>query len=172
MDNVASGLVPSDLEGFAGAPFTQPAIDAAVASIRNECGWHIAPLHVETREFATEGADALFLRSLRVKEVRAVSHVPYFGESVVTPLAYHFRQDAGVLWRFGGWPYFVSVTYQHGYEEWPADLLAVIADRARALAVGGKVRQESLLGRSVSLDFAAFGSASDPTLAAYRIGWP
>ena len=62
----------------------------------------------------------------------------------------------GVLVNHGGWPEAIEVDLVHGYDTCPPSLYPVIAERAQR-AKAGMVRQESILGRSVS-----YASEYDP----------
>lgn len=155
----------SDLVGFAGAPYQQKAIDAAVGSIRAQCEWHIAPPVEETWTMRTGGTDTLVLRTLRVVDVVAVAS-PY--RQGLTPADVYDLGD-GVLLMPGGWPELVTITVRHGFDQCPPELLALIADRARTATVGGRIKQESLAGRSVALE-GGVDSATDTVLSRYMLG--
>lgn len=155
----------SDLLGFAGAPYQQKAVDAAVGSIRAECEWHIAPQREDTWTLRTGGSDTLVLRTLRVVEVKALAS-PHRRD--LTPADVYDLGD-GVLLMPGGWPDVVTITVQHGFDECPDELLALIADRARATVGGGRVKSESIGGRSVTLE-GGIDPATDTVLSRYMLG--
>lgn len=148
-----------DLAGFPGTPaLTDAVIEAAGESIRDECGWHIAPVLTETMDVLTSGRVAVLdtLRVVDVSEVRDQS-----GE-VLT--GWRVDKRAGVI---HGLPRCrrVEVDLTHGYESCPAALKPVVIERARAIHVGGRVAQESLGSRSVSY---VPGGVDDP-LARYKL---
>lgn len=155
-----------DLEGFPGGPFTDSVVFAAAESVRSECGWHIAPQVTETITVDSPGGRVLLLPSLFVTEVTAVRDVT--GDEPRTLTGWRISR-AGMLHLAGGWPEgfaAVEVDLTHGYESCPAELLAVIADRALRNAKDSTVVQESLGSRSVSYRDAPLAS---PVLARYRL---
>ena len=84
----------SDLVGFAGAPYQQKAVDAAVGSIRAECEWHIAPQREDTWTLRTGGSDTLVLRTLRVVQVKAIAS-PHRQD--LTPADVYFGRGQAIL---------------------------------------------------------------------------
>ena len=153
-----------DLTGFPGAPFSEPVLRAAAESVRDECGWHIAPVLSETVKTVTVGNVAL-LPTLQVVEITAIRDART-GDTIT---GWHVDERAGVV---HGLPYCrrVEVDLRHGHEKCPAALLPAIADRAKAITTGGYVRQESLGSRSVAYatgpDIGV--GAADP-LARYKL---
>lgn len=139
----------TDMEGFPGAPFAERVLAAAAGSVRDDCGWHIAPSVTETLQLRSTGPIVL-LPSLHVTTVTAVRDADT-GEPVE---GWHLDQRAGVLSRSTSgscWPARLEVDLVHGHAACPASLLPTIAERAAAFARGGHVRQESLGSRSVSM---------------------
>lgn len=158
---MANDLVQGDqLVGFAGAPYHPSAIDAAVGALRAECEWHIAPPRVDTWTIRTGGQDTIVLRTLNVEAIQAIA-------PAVDPAQVHDLGD-GVLHLPGGWPHVVTITVSHGFEVCPPELLPLIAGRARA-GVAGRVRSESIGGRSVTLESGA-DPAADAVLSKYMLG--
>ena len=154
----------ADLTGFPGAPFSEPVLRAAAESVRDECGWHIAPVVTETIEVEAVGNVAILptLRIVTITEIRdARTGDPITG--------WHVDKRAGVV---HGLPYCrrIEVDLEHGHESCPPALLPAIADRAKAITTGGYVRQESLGSRSVAYatgpDIGV--GAADP-LARYKL---
>lgn len=141
---------PADLAGFPGAPFSDAMVDAAVGSVRGEAGWHIAPEVTETLTVDSDGGTILPLSSLKVAAVTGVRDVTGDTPEVLT--GWTLRRS-GVLERRSGWPKrrTIEVDVTHGHAETPPELLPVIADVARMLQRGGRVTQESLGSRSVSM---------------------
>lgn len=139
---------PSDLEGFPGAPFTAGVLAAAEGQVRDACGWHIAPVVSETVTVQGGGKVAL-LPSLFVAEVTSVTD-----EDDVVLDGWSFRPN-GVLKRSTAFPETFKVTFTHGYDACPPSLFPAVAERAQSIRTGGRVKQESLSGRSVSLDLSS-----------------
>lgn len=135
----ASGLV-----AFKGAPFVQEIIDSAAGSVRDDCGWHIAPSITTTLKLRGGGV-ALILPTLFLTDVVSIRTT---GGVEITGWDW---LPNGVVERCGGFPRFVEVEFKHGYDSCPPALLGVIAERA-ATGSFGRVRQESLGSRSVSVE--------------------
>ena len=149
---------PADLDGFPGGPFTPAVVNAAAESVRIDAGgWHIAPLAHELIVLAGQRRRELLLPTRRIAEVLSVTvdgrvlaadeYLVHAGEGILERLGWH--------WGSGK----VVVDLIHGYESCPADLLAVVAERARNVKRGGRVKSESLGGRSVSLETSGPGLA-------------
>ena len=149
------------LAGFRGGPFQSAAVEAAGDSIRAYCGWHIAPVIRERRRLRVEG-DLLLLPSLRVQDVHAVTtaagaEVPgweWEGDAVVR-LPRHTRMRV------------VDVEFTHGWLDCPPALRPVLAERAAASAAG-RVKQESIGGRSVVLE-GGYDPAGNAAVDRYRL---
>lgn len=150
----------SDLAGFRGAPFSEQVTQAAAESVRADCEWHIAPIVTETVKLRARGT-LLLLHSLRVLSIATI----YDDQGVL--LSDYGWAPNGILERPSGFPNLVTVTYTHGYESCPVELLPVIAERALAQA-SGRVRSESSGGRSVSLE-GGDDTALVGVLSRYRV---
>lgn len=155
-------VLPADLIGFPGAPFTPSTVGAAANQIRRTCGWHIAPELTETLTVDHDGSTVLHLPSLKVSEVTSVRDV-----TGSTP-----REITGWRWSGAGMVsgHFprgfrsIEITLTHGYSECPPDLLPVVASRTQRRAM-----QESLGSRSVS--YSSDGDqVFESALDAYRLG--
>ena len=98
--------------------------DAACVTVREYCGWHIAPAITETVTLDGPGGSLLRLRSLYVT---AVTEVINRGHVVDDP---QWSQNGMIrgCWtdRFRG----ITVTMTHGYDECPADIVAVLEHMA------------------------------------------
>lgn len=179
---MANTLVTAyDLEDFPGAPFSDSLVDAAVADIRAEAGWHIAPLVNATLQIHSYGGNVLFLPSRRVTAVTAVRNMSN-GGALVTG----WQQVSSELWRwpygygygygyggyYYGWPVgIVEVDVTHGYDATPVDLLPVVA--ARALLMSNPrdpALTERLVGQ-VAEKYASTGAArpADPVVSRYAL---
>lgn len=149
------------LAGFRGAPFPETVVEAAAETVRADCGWHIAPEVEQTIKVRTYGADNVNLPSLKVAEVLSV--VDRDG----TPVTGWEDWENGMLERPGGFPETIVVTFRHGYPSCPKDLHGIIAERSGS-QVTGRVKAESLAGRSVQLD-GGYDPNTPAILAAYRL---
>lgn len=153
---------PADLAKFRGAPFDEDIIEAAAGSVRAECGWHIAPSVEQTIAVRTGGSATVLLPSLRVTAVTAVTDRN--GAAVNGWEAW----SNGILEvPSGGFPDVVEITYTHGYDACPPELLPIIAERAAAQA-SGRIKAEALAGRSVQLE-GGYDPVTATTINAYRI---
>lgn len=150
----------SELAGFKGAPFSPPTVEGAADSIRSECGWHIAPV-VTTIKKMRGGGTVLILPTLNLREVLSIR--TFTGAE----LSGFYWFDNGVVERPQGFPRFVEVEFSHGYETCPPALLGVIAERASSGSYG-RVKQESIGGRSVSMD-SGYDSAGNAAVHRYTL---
>lgn len=150
----------SDLTGFRGAPFSEPVVQAAAESIRTQCEWHIAPSETETVKLRG-GGYVILLPSMHVTEVSAV--VDNYGEAVAGCEWF----PNGVIECPSGFPPFISVTFTHGYDACPAEILPVIAERAASQA-SGRVKSEAAGGVSISME-GGYDPIGSGVLAKYRI---
>ena len=153
-------------------------MQAAQASIRRFCGWHVAPSISETLRVDAYGGRVLHLPSKHVTGLSAVT---------VAGVDWTDRVDwsaAGtVQLRHGFWPDApgaVCVEIEHG---WDADdvpeieaLILTIAKRAKSQP--GVVASQSVNGASVSYQTAGGAPLSVPLLtiekemlAPYRLNW-
>lgn len=151
----------SELNGFRGAPFPPAVLNAAAQSIRTECEWHIAPLVECTVKLRAGSSDTVLLPTMHLVEVLEVTSSA--GDLVT---GWEAMAD-GTLERPGGFPRFINVRFSHGHESCPAELLAVIAERAVSGAAG-RITAESLGGRAVSLE-SGYDSVSMAVLQKYKL---
>jgi hypothetical protein len=171
----------ADLAQFAGAPFTDDAIAVAVAEVQAACRWHIAPQVTETvvvdtpEQFDrnTVGARLLQLPTLNLISVTGVRDVtdpdnPVDVTDYLTAQTRDFK--AGLLARSCGYWSLGSV-YEvdmvHGYDTWPRDLLAAVAEAAQDQKVNranGTVRVGA-----VSMTPGVASDASPKILNRYRL---
>ena len=146
---MANTLVdPADLADYPGAPFSQAIVDSAVAALRSDCGWHIAPVLTET--VTADGSDTtlLFLPTLRLVSVSAVRDVTRTAPVTLTGWR---KAGPGMLTRDFGWPCgyeAIEVDLVHGYEETPAELLPAVAFYCQTQRLDQNVSSESLLSWS------------------------
>lgn len=161
-------ITPDELSGFPGAPFTDAVVDAAVASLRNAAGWHVAPSRTETVTVDSDGGSRLILDTLHltaVAEVRNTINDP------ATPIEVRWSK-AGIL---AGWfPcgfQSVEVDITHGYDECPPDLVPLIANACQRINTDPTVASQGAGPFTVTyraLD-GATQSTVDPGLARYVI---
>ena len=159
-----SVIAPGDLEGLPGAPFTQASIDAALAAIVAECGWHIAPVK-RSRVQVPGGSSLILLPSLHVTDVVSVKDM----ESGRDLSGYVWLEKVLIYLR-GNAPRFVEVEFEHGFDEFPEDLRGVVAALASIVKQGGRITAESRSEHSISIDASeAASSLQDPILARYTV---
>lgn len=151
----------SGLTGFNGAPFTDAVVASAGDSIRDECGWHIAPEVTVVMKFRGEGS-VILLPTLKLVTVISVT------DRDGRPVGGVDWLENGILECAGGFPPYVEVTFVHGHRVCPPSLLGVIAERAAARSAG-RIKSEALAGRSVSLE-GGYDPTSERSLQAYRLG--
>ena len=163
-DTGSSVIAPEDLEGLPGAPFTQASIDAAVAAIVADCGWHIAPVK-QSKVQVPGGSSLIMLPSLHVTDVVSVKDMESGRE-----LTGFVWLEKGMIYLRGNAPRFVEVVFEHGFDEFPEDLRGVVAALASVVKQGGRITAESLSGHSISIDASeAASSVQDPILARYTV---
>lgn len=160
---------PADLAGLPGAPFTDLEVDVAVASIRRDAGWHIAPQMAET-DIPLDVAPfdpVLRLPTRRLVSVEAVRDAD--SGDVFDPSRYRVSRERARIRRKGGyWPHGyerVEVDMTHGYEQCPADLLPVIAQYAL-----GARRDYSVQSVRVDDSSVSYATAGTETLNATLAG--
>lgn len=155
------------LNSFRGAPFPPEAVESAVDSIREQCGWHIAPVREDTVDVYTVGRREFMLETLLALEVSEVRDAdnpnaePFTGRLRV-------QRNGRVVALSGRLPEYARVTFTHGHEAFPGGLLPVVADRANAWSAG-RIRSESLASRSISVD-AGVDPLTEPMIARFRVG--
>lgn len=134
---------------------------------RDYCGWHIAPVVTETVRLDSDGSELLRLPTLRLVSVASVTTKD---ESPVTGWEWSAN---GYLRKPGGFPRglgAVTVTFEHGYDEAPAHLQLVLSVLEKSARAGGQVVQESLAGRSITLETASGTVGAAAALSRYRLG--
>ena len=131
-------VVPADLESFPGGPFDEDVVEAAAESVRDDAGWHIAPVETETVTVEGDGGRLLLLPSLKVNSVNSVT-IDGEADTDWTLL------PGARLYRASGWPQrsLVEVAMTHGYENVPMALLPIIAARCQRALVDAVLTQES-----------------------------
>lgn len=131
------------LGSYPGAPFAAATIASAVDSIRDDVGWHIAPVRTETLLLDSDGGRLLVLPTLRLVAVTSVRDVTDPDSPV--DLDDWRKTRSGMLYRRSGWPCgfeTIEVTIQHGFTSWPESLIPVVAERCQFAATNATIRQE------------------------------
>ena len=122
---------PSDLDGLPGYPFTEAEVDAAVATLQREFGWHVAPKLTTTLTMSVPSG--VYKLRLPTKKLVSVTSITVDGtvvdasdytvvtarNQVVKNVGYWTVGDANTV-----------VVFKHGYDETPKDLLPLIAEAA------------------------------------------
>ena len=159
----------SELDEMPGAPFSEGIVDIAVAQLRADAGWHIAPVVTETLTIASNGGSLLILPTRRIVSLSAVRDVTT-GSTAVTGWT---RLGGGLWLGYRGFPAgLLEVDLTHGYETMPADLLPVVADYARRVS---DTRDPGLASRTVgpfTESYRDLGGATvtlSPALARYAV---
>ena len=129
----------ADLMG--GRQMTPAILAAASAAVRNACGWHIAPVITQTLILDGPGGTALVLPTGHLVDLTAV----VVRGVLLDPLAVEWSADGIVR---GNWPArfrSIQVTMQHGYDDTPADLAAIVCSIAarHALTPTGAIREQA-----------------------------
>lgn len=151
-----------DLAGHHGGPFSSDVLAVAGDTIRDLCGWHIAPITEETLTIRTRGVTTVTLPTLHVQDLIKVEDA-MTGQPIT---GCHVYAD-GVLECVRPFPQAIRVTINHGFNSCPKSLTGVIAEQARAVS-RQKVRAESIGGRSITLAVGADPLAG-PLIDRYRV---
>jgi hypothetical protein len=98
---------------------------SVVAEVRAFCGWHIAPEVTETVTLDGPGSSLVVLPTLRLVDLVSITDD---GVEVVDPEWSRSGMVRRYCWtrKFRG----VVAEMTHGFEEWPAELLTVMAEMA------------------------------------------
>lgn len=137
---------------------------AANAAVRAYCGWHVAPVITETVTLDGSGTNLMFLPTLRLVDLVSILND---GEAVSDP----GWSAAGIVrgaWtdKFRG----VVAEMEHGFEECPAEILAVLTELATSELPGSAT---SLASGPYRVGFGSDGPnaarAHSAVLDAYRI---
>lgn len=160
---------PAALAKFRGAPFDQANIDAAVASLRTECEWIIGPTQKQTFEIDVDHS-GFTVPSLHLISIEALVD----GDDPERDLLAEsrrfriYRRGRVKLLSGPALPEFIRVDVTHGHKDFPAELLPVIAARARD-AKKGRTRTEAVAARSMTLDLAHEASLDAIVVDKYKL---
>lgn len=146
-------VTTTDLPTGAGAP-TAADLEAMSDSIRQYCGWHIAPVVHETITLDSNGAATLVLPTLRLQDVLGVR---FWNGTTMVPLTgwdarTGWSEQTSAIHYHGGFPEGrrrLEVDVVHGYTRTPPSLVAGLL----RLLVGpgaADVASEALPGHSIT----------------------
>ena len=136
----------------------------AVHKVRGYCGWHIAPAVTETVTMDGTGGPVQFIPTLHVIDLKSVTDD---GAQVVDPE----WSRSGMIRKHGCWTRKlrgVVAEVEHGYEDWPDDLLDVIEEIAGDVRQG-RVSQVTSRSHQVSFDLNIDNEARFSVLDRYRL---
>lgn len=144
---------------------------AALSALRQACGWHVAPVTASTARVRVEGG-VIVLPSLRVTRVVEVK----IRGQVIDPSRYELMPEPVIHLRgrspSWGPPVVAEVTFEHGYDDMPDELMSLLGAAASRGSAGSLVTQvgQVKFGGSGILPGAAEAMAASPALARYRLG--
>lgn len=164
-------VLPDDLTAYSeGDPQTH--IEAATQAVRDYCGWHIAPSQEDVQVIVPTGSSSIFLRSLHVTAIDTITSV---GTTFVADEDYVWTAD-GTLTRATGWRILdpVTVTFTHGYDEFPANVRQVIVALAQRSIDNPSGRIQTTAPGTYADVFATVGAIpmtdqDKDNLAAYKL---
>ena len=133
-------LTPEQYSDYLADP-SDTRIDAVASYVRARCGWHIAPAATVAEVFDGNGLSVL---SLPTGHLTAVTAVVENGVDITDRVQWSslglLRQDRRWTDRWRA----VEVTFTHGYDPVPADLVALVADVATRLPAPGDAREKKI----------------------------
>lgn len=133
-------LTPEQYSDYLADP-SDTRIDAVASYVRARCGWHIAPAATVAEVFDGNGLSVL---SLPTGHLTAVTAVVENGVDITDRVQWSslglLRQDRRWTDRWRA----VEVTFTHGYDPVPADLMSLVADVATRLPAPGDVREKKI----------------------------
>lgn len=161
---MANTLVsPADLVDW--GDFDTYLVDVAVAALRADAGWHIAPVVTETLTVDSYGGYLLILPTRRIVSVTAVRDVTTTSEVQTA-----WSRMTGGLYRKSGWPAGVlEVDLTHGYTATPLDLLPVVVDYIRRASNPRDLSLASISRGPFAESYRDVGDATSPALARYAV---
>jgi hypothetical protein len=136
---------------------------AIVADVRAFCGWHIAPEVTETITRDGTGSSVLVLPTLRLVDLVSITNE---GTAVTDPewSASGMVRAYCWTWKLRG----IVAEFTHGYEEWPAELLAVMAEMASATSALAGVKAVTSGAHQVTFETSLRPSQRD-VLGRYQL---
>lgn len=152
---------PALLLDYPGAPFPADIVEGAGGSIRNDAGWHIAPVVTET--VTVDGAGWGALLHLPTLKIVAVAAVRVYVDGAFEARTGWRIAGSGMLHHPDGWPYGpagVEVDLSHGYDAFPTDLIPILAARSQRLNVTDSVSQQSETAGARTISQSFFNPAT------------
>lgn len=146
--HIAENLLVADVDAYtssylpAADPETQRALDAALARVRNYCGWHVSPVATETFTLRGSGFDFLVLPTLKIDTLTTVTED---GSDVDLSTIKTYTGEPGVLYRADYELWRRRCDYEieldHGFAaadaaDWREAVLSLIAQTAEAVESG------------------------------------
>lgn len=163
------------------APITQEErIEAAQAAVRSFCGWHVAPILIESVERYEIAGDALLLPTMRL--IRVVSVTTHDGRDLVAGSRV-WGKVSGIVHRYGGWPREddgpLQIEIEHGYAPEDAPEVIQLVKQAAARAAGSPTAPDSERAGPFQRSWSDGGSRAGVSLLnvdyaklePYRLNW-
>lgn len=154
------GAIPLD------HPFLEKELDAASRAIRNECGWHVAPVEECTFRRVRPFPESVWLPAMRVQSIGAAT----VDGVVLDTATVEFDPDTGWTNMVGRT---VDVTFTAGFVLVPEDLVTLTLELA-AGALGSPLGISREQGGAVAVTYTRtsgqLAAADRDRLTAYRIG--
>ncbi len=139
---------------------------ATVAEVRAFCGWHIAPEVTETLTLDGRGGYLFFLPTLRLVDVVSITNDGTLLEDPEWSSTGMVRNP--YLWTRKFRAVVAEIT--HGYEEWPAELLAVMTEMASTgTSEYAGVKAVTSGPHQVTFETTSVSSASREVLGRYQL---
>lgn len=164
----SQGTIPAD------HPFLDQALAAASTRIRNACRWHVAKLETTVFRRRYGQTEEVWLPSLHIQSIDSVT---VDGSALNDLSAVEFDTETGWTNLLANT---VSVTFSHGYDDVPEDILDLTLQiAARSLGSPLGYTREQAGSVSVSASLTAPGVAGgtvllpheETSLSAYTLGW-
>lgn len=154
---------PTDLTDFQNGDATL-AVDAAMAAVRNYCGWHIAPVQSDTAVLHCADRKTLYLPTRKLVSVQSVTQ----GGTAVD-VASMTVETSGRLRRLPGYRYswldqLITVAFTHGYDQLPPEVQQVVLACAQRTVDNPGSRPRDQVG-AVSATYSQTGFNQAPSLA-------
>lgn len=163
----------SDLAEF--GSYSETMVDIAVADLRAEAGWHIAPRVSETlsvRILGRRGGRPGYMDEL-VLPTRDLPGAPVTVSAVRAggTTLQGWTAAEGLLMRLWGWGFgagLLEVDVTHGFTTCPRDLLPLLASLAEAAGSSRDPRVTSFRNDGIQMVYAS-AYMVDPKIARYRV---
>lgn len=161
---------PAQVAAVVGTTYADEAVDAAAAAVRNYLGWPVSPR--TTRTVVLNGSRSCYLPLPTLDPNAAVTEVRDVRTTEPVVLSSWRKLAVPMLWRAEGWPDepgSVQVDMTDGFEQCPADLVALVGSVCAELASGATGVLQTLRIDDYSETYGV-GSKSGPAQASpYRL---